>query len=320
VSFVVDGTTTYGTLEVPAHRAGEHVAAALLLPGSGPTDRDGNQPTRGVTPDTLKLIADLLDRHGIATLRFDKYFTGKTGAGRYTADPAAATVHGDLRQADAAYTFLSHRPQIDPAKLLVVGHSEGGMFALQIAGSAVPKPAGLALLEPQDLPILTLVGIQFDEQIQAWFAQGRLTAEQARSSAAAIARDISSFRNNRPTSAAGMAPAVVQLVTPLLLAPSQPGYLRSWDAVVPVDLAARVPSGTRVLVTAGSRDANVPPSTIGPLAHALTVARTTGPGLLRIAGTDHEMHLASQPDTEAVLAPVVSTAIQQWAQPFGTRR
>jgi hypothetical protein len=318
VSFVVDGTTTYGTFEVPAHRAGERVAAALLLPGSGPTDRDGNQAAHGITPDTLKLIADLLSRQGIATLRFDKYFTGKTGAGRYAPDPAAATVQGDLRQADAAYQFLSHRPQIDPAKLLVVGHSEGGMFALQIAGSAAPKPAGLALLEPQDLRILTLVEIQFDEQIQAWFAQGQLTAEQAHSSAAAVARDVSLFRNNEPTSAAGMAPAVVQLVTPLLLAPSGSAYLRSWDAIVPVDLAAKVHSGTRVLITDGSRDTNVPPSTIGPLEHALTAAQTNGPGLQRIAGIDHDMHLASQPDTEAVLAPAVTTAIQQWAQPFAT--
>ena len=44
VSFTVDGTKTYGTLEIPAHRSGQHLAAALLLAGSGPTDRDGNQP------------------------------------------------------------------------------------------------------------------------------------------------------------------------------------------------------------------------------------------------------------------------------------
>ena len=46
VSFAVDGTKTYGTLEIPAHRNGQHLAAALLLAGSGPTDRDGNQPSQ----------------------------------------------------------------------------------------------------------------------------------------------------------------------------------------------------------------------------------------------------------------------------------
>ena len=52
VSFVVDGTKTYGTLEIPAHASGQHLAAALLLAGSGPTDRDGDQPSQKVTPQT----------------------------------------------------------------------------------------------------------------------------------------------------------------------------------------------------------------------------------------------------------------------------
>src|SRR5436190_10498395 len=88
VSFVVDGTKTYGTLEVPAHRSGQHLAAALLLAGSGPTDRNGNQAP-DLTPNTLGQIADALDRVGIMSLRFDKYFAGRTRGGRYAADPGS---------------------------------------------------------------------------------------------------------------------------------------------------------------------------------------------------------------------------------------
>ncbi|MDQ0813223.1 hypothetical protein QFZ63_004937 [Streptomyces sp. B3I7] len=44
VVFTADGTTAYGTLHVPRHRAGQRLRAALLLPGNGPTDRDGDQP------------------------------------------------------------------------------------------------------------------------------------------------------------------------------------------------------------------------------------------------------------------------------------
>jgi uncharacterized protein len=82
VSFVVNGTTTYGTLQIPAHRSGQHLAAALLLAGSGPTDRNGNQKP-DLTPNTLQQIADALGRMGIMSLRFDKYFAGRTGAGNY---------------------------------------------------------------------------------------------------------------------------------------------------------------------------------------------------------------------------------------------
>src|SRR5579859_3272987 len=87
VSFTVDGTKTYGTLEIPAHRSGQHLAAALLIAGSGPTDRDGNQPSANVTPQTLKLVAGVLAQQGIITFRFDKYFTGQTGAGAFASAP-----------------------------------------------------------------------------------------------------------------------------------------------------------------------------------------------------------------------------------------
>jgi hypothetical protein len=73
-----------------------------------------------------------------------------------------------------------------------------------------------------------------------------------------------------------------------------------------------------VLVTVGTRDPNVPPATIGPLVQALTSAGITGPGLRLLQGTDHFMHLPSQPDTRPVLAPAAVAAIEEWAQAFAS--
>ena len=87
ICFDVDGTATHGTLRVPAHRAGQRLAAALLLPGSGPVDRNGDVPGLNLTPRTLALIAGVLGGLGVMSLRFDKYFTGRTGAGAYAQDP-----------------------------------------------------------------------------------------------------------------------------------------------------------------------------------------------------------------------------------------
>ncbi len=78
VSFVADGTTAYGTLHIPRHLAGQHLPAALLLPGSGRTNRNGDVPPT-YTLHTLALIAGVLGDNGIISLRFDKYFTGQTG-------------------------------------------------------------------------------------------------------------------------------------------------------------------------------------------------------------------------------------------------
>lgn len=86
VVFEVDG----GTLHVPPHRDGQRLPAALLLAGSGPTDRDGNVPRLGVTPQTIGLIATVLGEVGVMSLRFDKYFSGQTGGGTYAHDPRAS--------------------------------------------------------------------------------------------------------------------------------------------------------------------------------------------------------------------------------------
>ena len=120
VTFAVDGTKTYGTLEIPAHRSGQHLAAALLLAGSGPTDRDGDQPSQNVTPQTLKLVAGVLAQRGIMTLRFDKYFTGQTGAGTFASDPGTVDLNAYIRQADAAYVFLRGQPAADRQHMLLL--------------------------------------------------------------------------------------------------------------------------------------------------------------------------------------------------------
>ena len=221
VSFVADGTTTYGTLEVPAHRSGQHLAAALLMAGSGPTDRNGNDAGLHVTPDTLQLVANTLARDGIMSLRFDKYFAGQTGAGRLASNPGATTLNSFLRQAADAYMFLGAQPAADPTRMLMVGHSEGGMYALVLARQVSPKPAGLALLEPQDERILDLVGLQTDENIAALVAPGILSPSDGTTNEELVRQAIADFRAGRQVSTAGMAQSVIKLITAELLTPGE---------------------------------------------------------------------------------------------------
>ena len=194
VSFAVGGTTTYATLDIPAHRSGQRLAAALLLAGSGPTDRNGNDIGAGLVPYTLQLIAGVLARMGIMSLRFDKYFSGLTGGGTFAADPGSIDLAAYIRQADAAYDLLRAQPETDTGRMLVVGHSEGGMYALLVAESTSPRPAGLALIEPQDERLLSLIQLQADEQIDAAVGQGTLTAASGTQNAARVRQAISEFR------------------------------------------------------------------------------------------------------------------------------
>ncbi|MEM9268051.1 MAG: alpha/beta hydrolase, partial [Pseudomonadota bacterium] len=66
----------------------------IILPGSGPTDRDGNSP-QGLTSNTYKLIAEGLAAQGVGALRVDK--RGLFGSARAISDPNAVTI-GDYAQ------------------------------------------------------------------------------------------------------------------------------------------------------------------------------------------------------------------------------
>ena len=319
VRFTVDGTITYGTLDIPAHRRGQRLAAALLLAGSGPTDRNGDQPP-GLEPHTLQLVAGVLGRMGIMTLRFDKYLSGQTGAGAFTGHPSSINLAAFIKQADAAYGFLRDQPVADPRRMLVAGHSEGGMYALLVAGSVSPRPAGLALIEPQDERYLSLVQLQTDEQLDAMAAQDSITAAAARQNGLAVRQAIADFRSSRAVVTDGMLPAVVNLLTPILLSGVNAAYVRSDDAVYPPGVAARLPHGTRVLVTEGTADQNVPPSTITPLVRALAAAGATGPGLRLLSGVNHLLHPPGAANDDQVLAASVVTALQSWARPYACAR
>src|SRR5260370_24641331 len=136
--------------------------------------------------------------------------------------------------------------------MLVAGHREGGMYALLVAEWVRPRPAGLALSEPQDERLLSLVQLQTDEQIDAEVTQGILTAAVARQNTQAVQRAIAGFRAGRPVDTTGMLPGVVSVITPILLSPANAAYVRSDDAVYPPDVAARLPVGLPLPVTDGT--------------------------------------------------------------------
>lgn len=302
VCFDADGTASYGTLRVPAHPS----AAALLLAGSGPTDRDGNVPRLNVLPYTLKLIADLLGTLGIMSLRFDKYFSGRTGGGGYAAHPQDIDLDAFVRQAVAAYEFLREAPRAPRQNMLIAGHSEGGLYALLVA--RITRPRGLALLEPQAERLLTSIKTQIAEHL----ADDAVEPAVAARNADAAARAIDSFRAGRPPRTEELLPDVVAMLRPVLLTKRNERYVRVDDAVRPADIAARIAPGTRVLLTAGTRDANVPPSTVGPLADALRRAGTTGPGLRTLHDVDHFLRAPGGRG----LAPEVAAALTEWASSF----
>ena len=116
------GITLAGTLTMPA--TGNNFTAVILITGSGQQDR--NEEIAGHKP--FLVIADYLTRQGIAVLRYDDRGTAKS-----TGNFATATTADFATDAQSAIAYLKTRKEINPQKIGLMGHSEGGVIAPMIA-------------------------------------------------------------------------------------------------------------------------------------------------------------------------------------------
>lgn len=131
--------------------------AVVLIGGSGPNDLDevvgGSKPFRD--------IADGLAKLGIASLRYDKR---QVDYGLRMAANAKLTVDDEeTDDALAAVRLLAKQKRIDPHRVFVLGHSEGGMLAPRI-GKRDPALAGLIMLAAPARPLLAVMQEQTREQ------------------------------------------------------------------------------------------------------------------------------------------------------------
>jgi pimeloyl-ACP methyl ester carboxylesterase len=134
------GVTLAGTLTLPA--AERPVPAVLLITGSGAQDRD--ETILGHKP--FLVLADYLTRRGVAVLRVDD-----RGVGGSTGSVSSSTSEDFAGDVLAGIGFLKKRPEIDPARIGLIGHSEGGIIA-PIAASRSRDVAFIVLMAGTGLP------------------------------------------------------------------------------------------------------------------------------------------------------------------------
>jgi len=164
VTFKNGDITLAGTLTLPAG-AGSH-PAVVLISGSGAQNRD--EEIFGFP--IFRTLADHLSRQGIAVLRYDDRGLGGSTAG--SDEDTSETYAGDVA---AAVQYLKGRSEIDPRKIGLLGHSEGGIIAPMVATRSsdvafiilmsAPGLPGRQILEEQTRLILKAAG-STDEQIE----------------------------------------------------------------------------------------------------------------------------------------------------------
>lgn len=131
------GHALSGTLTMPTGASGR-VPAVVTITGSGAQDRDEYIPLAGGLR-IFRQVADTLSRRGIAVLRLDDRGVGGSGG---DINGTSADFADDIR---AGIAFLRARTDIDPARIALVGHSEGGMIAPMIARTD-PQLAAIVLM------------------------------------------------------------------------------------------------------------------------------------------------------------------------------
>lgn len=275
--------------------SGEPRAAVVILPGSGPTDRDGNNPM-GVRGSTYRLLAEGLAAQGVASLRMDK--RGMFASGPAAADPNAVTV--SILAADANAWAGALKQRIGLRCVWLLGHSEGGLVALIAATGDNPDVCGLVLVAAPGRPL----GAVIREQLQANPANAPLLPQALNA--------VSELEAGRKVDTADMHPALLPLFRPAV----QDFLIESFRQD-PTALAAGV--GKPILIVQGDTDLQV--SVVD--ARALKAAQPSAklvilPGVnhvLKAATLDRAGNLATYADPSLPLAPGVVEAIAEFVKP-----
>ncbi|WP_449253624.1 alpha/beta hydrolase [Brevundimonas naejangsanensis] len=273
----------HGTLLSPE---GQTRAAAVIIPGSGPTDREGNSPQFGIQAATYRLLAEGLAERGVATVRIDKRGIGESAAaGASEADLRFSAYAEDARAWAAEAAAKTGRPCA-----WLIGHSEGALVALAVVQGGDDKVCGLVLLSGAGRS----AGVVLREQLAA-------LPEPLKTEAYAAVEALEAGRTvaNPPASLAA------------LFRPSVQPYLISWLALDPAKLAAAYDGP--LFIGQGTTDIQV---TLAD-AEALKAAQPRAElaiwdgvnHVLKVAPVERAANIATYMDPARPLAPGVVEAV-----------
>jgi uncharacterized protein len=277
VSFTADdGVKLAGTLTIPA-AAPAPLPGFVLVHGSGCIDRDET-----IGPNKIfAQLANRLSNDGYAVLRYDKRSCGKSG-GKF---PVRDRLIADARDAIA---YLRSQPGIDPARIYVLGHSEGGELAPSIA-IADGHLRGIVLLAPPALPIEQILMQQLLRNIPS---ADRAAAQKK------VQAGLDAVASGKRTGA-------------------EARWLRSTFGIDPAALIVRVPCP--ILILQGTKDIQVLAADTPRLVQAAQAAHRDVT-VVMLQGDDH-LFLKLPPDesssggeyfSPAYLDPALFAAIEEW--------
>lgn len=264
--------------------------AVLIIPGSGPTDRDGNSPL-GIAAQTYKLLAEAQAQRGIASVRIDK--RGMFGSAAAVPDPNAVTVDDYVTDIESWAATITRESGGQCVWLL--GHSEGGLMAMAAAASDPARYCGLLLVAS----VARNLGDVLRAQLAANPANAPLLPE--------IDAIIAKLKAGESVPAAGMNPALVPL-----FAPQVQSFLGSVFRQEPAELIAA--HDLPVLILNGTADLRTPAADARALASVrpdatLVILERVNHVLKQVPDDTRAANLATYAAPDLPLAPGAVGAI-----------
>ncbi|MGA2397640.1 MAG: alpha/beta fold hydrolase [Steroidobacteraceae bacterium] len=275
-----------GTLQGPLPVRGPVV---LMIPGSGPTNRDGDN-RQGLRAATYRLLARGLAAHGVTTVRIDK--RGMFGSSAAVPDGNAVTIEDYVADVRSWTTVI--RQRTGASCIWLLGHSEGGLVAMA-AAQKEPDVCGLLLIAAAGRPM----GEVLREQLTAHPAYPSMASE-----AGAV---IDALQAGKRVDVALMQPPLQRL-----FAPQVQGFLISAFSYDPAQLLRGY--AKPVLILQGQRDIQVPEADARLLRQAdpkatLMLLPDVNHVLKSVASDDRKTNAATYTDPDLPLAPGVVDSI-----------
>jgi uncharacterized protein len=279
VTFTADGLTIHGTYRHDTAAAAPG-PAALLISESGNTDRNGDNAVAGPVGN-MRQLAEYLSGKGIATLRYDKVGTGRTGLGPYALRPADVGSAVYTAGAKAAVRYLAGQSGTDRARISSYAVGEGGVHAMALATDTAPdapKIHALGLLEPLAGRYLDIITGRVRSGLAADVKAGAKNQQQADEVQKTWDAAVVEARTK------GTAPAKLPEGLGAILNPSNVKAVVEADAIDPLALAAQLPAGMPVLATCSDSDTQAMCPADQPLFDALAHTALT---VVQLKGVNH---------------------------------
>lgn len=269
----------------------------LMIPGSGPTDRDGNSPM-GVKAAPLRLLAEGLAAQGIATIRVDKRGMFASAA----AVPNANAVTIDDYVTDVHAWVASIRQRTGAPCVWLLGHSEGGLVALR-ASQSPAGICGLVLVATPGRPLGTILR----DQLKANPANAPILNRANMA--------ISEFEAGRHVDVSKLGPVLAGLFKP-----SVQSFLIAEMAANPATLIAAYHAPA--LILQGEKDIQVSVEDAELLKQAkpdatMDLLPNTNHMLKTVVSDDRTANIATYADPALPLAPGVVPAVAQFIKAAG---